>query len=146
MGILEGGGRSIGSGVSSRSMSPPRGPRAAPLHLLGHAAEEVVLRLRGVRVLRLGFTPRLLHGGLLPPRVGAWRGRGDAEPRHPPWAWPPRSPSPCQHVMGWRAVPSPRGDPLPTAGGWRAEGPQQLLGAGPESGLTPSAWVWGVGS
>lgn len=116
------------SGVSGRS-SPPS-PRTAPLHLLGHAAEEVVLRRRGVRVLRLGFAPRLLHRGLLPLGPGAWRQRGDAEPGHPLRAHLPHPPSSCQPVIGCRGArwsPLPPGTLCPVRG---HGGSRQRLGAG----------------
>lgn len=105
--------------------APPPGTRVAPLHLLGHAAEEVVLRLRGVRVLHLAFASWLLHGGLLPLRPGTWQGRGDAEHGHPLWARMSRSPSPCPAhggVQGCRVVPSPPRDPLPAVGTQRIPG------------------------
>lgn len=84
-----------------------------PEHLLGHAAQEIVLLLRGFLGVCLGFAP-FLHGGLVPLGPGAWEGRGDAERGHP-----------CGHTL-----PSPPGTLCPPRG---HRGSQQGLIQSPPS-------------
>lgn len=107
-------------------------PQQVPDHLLGHAAQEIVLLLWGLWGMRLGFAPRLLHGGLVPLCPGAWEGRGDAEHGGTP------SPIPLPAHDGDLSLSLPRSlCPLRGHGG-----SQQLCGAHPE----PPGVGGGVGS
>lgn len=112
-------GHGLGIGLGQDLL---RHVQQVPDHLLGHAAEEVVLLLRRFRGVRLGSAPRLLHGGLVPLRPGAWEGRGDAD-GHPGGHTLP-SPIP---LPAWGS-PSPPGTLCPLRG---RRGSQQLGGAGP---------------
>lgn len=97
-----------------------------PDHLLGHAAQEVVLLLWGLRGVSLGFASWVLHGGFVPFCSGGWEGRGDAEPGHP-----------CGHILP-SPIPSPAQD-------WGPFSPPQEPLKDPSSFMGPIQSPSGVG-
>lgn len=140
-----GGWESICSGVSGRS-KPPRAPAQPHYTYLDMQPRKSCSGCGGSGCCALPLPRGSFTGGFSPFARGP--GRGEAmlsAGTHCGHACPAPHPL-AQHMMGCRGAgwsPLPPGTLCLLRG---RRGSQELLGVGPESGLTPSAGVWGVGS